>query len=154
MERWKRKERIEENNQEKKEENFRREIKKWITFYINQPWQILFPQWLPSWFWLEQYHMGFHAWDLGTRNSQDEQLVHLYLSPWTSNCYYRRSIWDPSETDMPDRRPWHAYSETDISDQRPIWDRHTCPIKDHHACGEPSETDMPAKSNRYSNTFI
>ena len=41
------------------------------------------------------------------------------------------------------RRPT---SETDMP--RP---RQTCPIRNLHACGDPSETNMPAKSNRNFN---
>ena len=45
------------------------------------------------------------------------------------NSYDRIPIGDPSETDMPDRRP---IRDLDMLHQRPIGDRHA-----------PSETDMP-----------
>ena len=60
--------------------------------------------------------------------------------------YYLRPIGNPSETDMPDRRPQHAPSETDMPDRRPIEDR--------HACGDQLETNMPAESNRNFITYI
>ena len=41
------------------------------------------------------------------------------------------------------RNPW----ETDMPDRRPIGDRHT-QSETQHACGDPSETNMTAESNR------
>ena len=72
------------------------------------------------------------------------------------------------DLDMLYRRPTfpigvrHAPSETDLSDRRPIGDRHAPsekdmpdwrPIRDRHVCGDPSETNMPAESNRNLNTY-
>ena len=60
-----------------------------------------------------------------------------------------------SETDMPHRRPTFfigdrlAPSETDMPHRKP-----TCPIWDQHAFGDPSETNIPAESNRNLNTYI
>ena len=60
-----------------------------------------------------------------------------------------------SETDMPHRRTTcpigdrHAPSETNIPDRSP-----TCPFGDWHACKDPSNTNMPAESNRNLNAYI
>ena len=53
------------------------------------------------------------------------------------------SIGDTSETDMPDRKPRHASSETDMP-----YRRLTCRI------GDPLEINMPVESNRNFNTYI
>ena len=56
---------------------------------------------------------------------------------------------------MPHRRPTcpigdrHAPSETDMPHRRPI-----CPIGDRYACGDPWETNMPAKSDKNVNTYL
>ena len=70
--------------------------------------------------------------------------------------YYWRLSGDPSETNMPDRRPrhassetstcfigdWHAPSDTDMPDRRP-----KCPAD------VLVETNMPAESNQNFNTY-
>ena len=69
---------------------------------------------------------------------------------------------------MPDRRPFvdldkfmgyqQVTSETAMPDQRPLVDRHApsetdIPIGDWQACGDSSETNMPAESNRSFDTY-
>ena len=68
--------------------------------------------------------------------------LHIYPC-WRKYHYYLRLIGDPSKIDMPDRRPRHASSETDIPHRRL-----TCLI------GNPSGTDMPVESNRNFNTYV
>ena len=65
---------------------------------------------------------------------------------------YRKPIGDPSETDIPHRRPTsligdqHPSSETDMPQRRPIGDQHAS-VETHRrpTClsGDPSETKMP-----------
>ena len=89
--------------------------------------------------------------------SWTQQLVALHIAQPKMNLksstfkssrkyyYYRKLMEDPSETDMPDRRPRHASSENDRPHRRP-----TSPIGDRHA---QSETDMLSESNRNFNTL-
>ena len=56
-----------------------------------------------------------------------ENLSETHLRP-------TRLIRDPSETNIPARRPRHASLDTDLHDRRP-----TCPIGDRHACGIQTE---------------
>ena len=129
---------------------------------------------------------NFQKWEFSGRGARSaEQILEKRFPPSSRKYYYyRRSIGDLSETqrrrrcligdldmhhlrDMPDRRPRHASSKTNMPDRRPTKDRHTPLVTDipHRrltclngdlnmlqlvthlkmACpvGDPSETNMP-----------
>ena len=73
--------------------------------------------------------------------------------------YYRRPIGDPSEIDIPKRKPIGDFDMLHRRPTCPIGDRHapwekTFTIGDLHGCGVPSETNMHAESNRNLNTYL